>query len=88
MIIVFMFTYLLVENINLLNYLYSCLTEIVMQSCSPCGVCYRVYYTKIAETKQEVVLRKQLFAEVSLMKNSNLRIPNPVKITSLPSGGY
>ena len=88
MIIVFMFTYLLVEDINLLNYLYSCRTETVMKSCYPCGMCYRVQYMKIAKTKKEMVLRKQLFAEVLLMKNSNLRILNPVRITSLPSGGY
>lgn len=42
---------------------------------------------KTVKTQTETLLGRQLFVEVSLM-SLNLRAPNPVKIPSLPSGGY
>ena len=58
--------YLLVENINLLNHVYNCKTGTITQSCSPCGRCYRVYYTKIAKTKKEMVLKGSSYLQKSI----------------------
>lgn len=84
----FIFTYLWVENINRLNYLNSCQPETTTSSASPAGMSRKGSLYGDSKTPN----KEQCFLVGSYLQKPHqrvlyLRVPNPVKITSLPSGG-
>lgn len=84
----FIFTYLWVENINRLNYLNSCQPETTMSSASAGGMSRKgsLYGDRKTPNKQQCFLVGS-YLQKPHQRVLYLRVPNPVKITSLPSGG-
>lgn len=74
-LLLFIFTYLLVENIHLLNYLHSCQPETTMSSSSPGDTSDKVHYMKTVKSKtgssaQEAAICRGLAREQFKLESS------------------